>query len=38
MLLQIIIGDLETDSPLDDIFLSELKAALQNLLANVKPS
>src|SRR5439155_22173570 len=25
MLLQIVIGDLETDSPLDEIFLSELK-------------
>ncbi len=38
MLLQIIIGDLETDSPLDDLFLGELKTALQNLLSNVNPS
>jgi serine/threonine-protein kinase len=38
MLLQIIIGDLESDNPLDDLFLSELHTALQTLLANVKPS
>lgn len=36
MLLQIIIGDLESDNPLDDLFLSELRTALQTLLANVK--
>jgi len=38
MLLQIIIGDLESDNPLDDIFLNELRTALQTLLANVKPT
>ncbi|KAF0241769.1 MAG: serine/threonine protein kinase bacterial, partial [bacterium] len=38
MLLQIIIGDLESDNPLDDLFLSELRTALQTLLANIKPT
>ncbi|MEW6731097.1 MAG: serine/threonine-protein kinase [Acidobacteriota bacterium] len=31
MLLQIIIGDLETENPLDEIFLNELKTAVENL-------
>ncbi|MBI4854817.1 MAG: serine/threonine protein kinase [Acidobacteria bacterium] len=38
MLLQIIIGDLESDNPLDDLFLSELRTALQTLLANIRAS
>jgi serine/threonine protein kinase len=35
MLLQIIIGDLEADSPLDEIFLSELRTAVTNLLNSI---
>lgn len=35
MLTQIIIGDLETDSPLDEVFLSELRTAITNLLNSI---
>lgn len=36
MLLQIIIGDLESNNPLDELFLNELRTAVTNLLNNIK--